>query len=151
MVKKNDKKRNVLLNVVQIALEMLCFVFLGFFVFWFLVFKRALTRATDPAAPPTGRWEWKKSAVQLLECKTSRRTNRTACSSDRQISSTKLVTSHKRHYCRAAHFASIPNLATWPSSSEITTWFCPDQCKSDLAFASVFQLLHSNVFYFIFL
>lgn len=32
--KKNDKKRNVLLNVVQIALEMLCFVFWVCFLFF---------------------------------------------------------------------------------------------------------------------
>lgn len=41
MVKKNDKERNVLLNVVQIALEMLCFVFWFFLFVCFL--KRALT------------------------------------------------------------------------------------------------------------
>lgn len=46
MVKKNQqKKRNVLLNVVQIALEMLCF------------YQRAQTRVMVPSSPPTGRWE----------------------------------------------------------------------------------------------
>lgn len=43
--KKETNKRNVLLNVVQIALEMLCFL------------KRAQTWATVPSSPPSGRWE----------------------------------------------------------------------------------------------
>lgn len=88
-----------------------CFLFFCFCFFFCCFFKRALTRATDPAAPPTGRWEWKKSAVQLLECKTSRRTNKTACNSAPQISCTKLAKSHKRHHSRAAHFALIPKSA----------------------------------------
>ena len=86
---------------------MFCFGFL--FCFFFCFLKRALTRATDPAAPPTGRWERNKAAVQLLECKTSRRTNTTACNSDPQISCTKLVTSQKEHYSRAARFALLPD------------------------------------------
>lgn len=68
-----------------------------FLVFWFVFFwKRALTWATDPAAPPTGGWEWNKSALQLLECKTSRRANKTAWNSDPpQISCTKRKRSHR--------------------------------------------------------
>lgn len=43
--KQQKNKRNVLLNVVQIALEMLCFL------------KRAQTWVMVPSTPPSGRWE----------------------------------------------------------------------------------------------